>query len=154
MSPVMSTLILTVKVFDGVCPTWRKWSKGLATYAMINKFYDHYTGHAVEPDQPQKPEKPVKLEQPQLTTRLEREATITVPVPATTMRVYEKRVEQWEKEVEQWEKDVKKWEKDVIRYEKEFRCWKKNKNKAMGSLRATTTIAVQTVVDEDDMNVS
>ncbi|KAK1225603.1 hypothetical protein PQX77_011445 [Marasmius sp. AFHP31] len=89
MSPVMSTLIPTVKVFDGVRPTWRKWSKGLATYAMINELYDHYTGHAVEPDQPQKPAEPVKPEQPQPTTRLEGEATITVPVPATTMRAHE-----------------------------------------------------------------
>ncbi|KAK1223131.1 hypothetical protein PQX77_013997 [Marasmius sp. AFHP31] len=80
MSPVMSTPIPTVKVFDGVRPPYHKWSKGLSTFAMINEFYDHYVGGAPEPD---KPEKPVKLEQPQLTTRMEGEFPITVP--ATTM---------------------------------------------------------------------
>ncbi|KAK1220176.1 hypothetical protein PQX77_017079 [Marasmius sp. AFHP31] len=87
MSPVMSTLILTVEVFDGVHPTWCKWSKGLATYAMINEFYDHYTGHVVEPDQPQKPAEPVKLEPPQPTTRLKGEATVIVPVPLSGRRL-------------------------------------------------------------------
>ncbi|KAK1225430.1 hypothetical protein PQX77_011632, partial [Marasmius sp. AFHP31] len=154
MSPVMSTLIPTVEVFDGVRPTWRKWSKGLATYAMINEFYDHYTGHAVEPDQPQKPVEPVKPEPPQPTTRLEGEATVIAPVPSTTMRAHEQRVEQWKLDVEQWKKDVEKWEKEVIRYEKEYCRWKKNKNKAMGSLRATTTIAVQTVIDENKDNAN
>ncbi|KAK1219349.1 hypothetical protein PQX77_017939 [Marasmius sp. AFHP31] len=108
MSPVMSTLIPTVEVFDGVRSTWRKWSKGLATYAMINEFYDHYTGHAVEPDQPQKPEEPVKPEPPQPTTRLEGEATVIVPVPLTATRAHEQRVEQWKLDVEQWKKDVEK----------------------------------------------
>ncbi|KAK1224983.1 hypothetical protein PQX77_012086 [Marasmius sp. AFHP31] len=113
MAPVMSTLILTVEVFDGVCPSYHKWSKGLSTFAMINKFYDHYIGGAPEPGKPQKPEKPVKPEQPQPATRLEGEATITAPVPATTMQAYDR-------SVEQWEKDVEKWQKDMIRYEKEW----------------------------------
>ncbi|KAK1217599.1 hypothetical protein PQX77_019748 [Marasmius sp. AFHP31] len=119
MSPVMSTLIPTVEVFDGVHPPYCKWSKGLSTFAMINKFYDHYVGNAPEPDRPQKPVEPVKLEPPQLTTRLEGEATVIVPVPSTTMRAHEQRVEQWKLDIEQWKKDVEKWEKDMVRYDKE-----------------------------------
>ncbi|KAK1216582.1 hypothetical protein PQX77_020786 [Marasmius sp. AFHP31] len=139
MSPVMSTLIPTVEVLDGVRPPYCKWSKGFSTFVMFNKFYDHYVGGAPEPE---KPVKPVKPEQPQPTTRLEGEATITVPVPATTMRA-------WEKAMEQWEKDVEKWEKDMIRYDKEWQRWNKLENKALGSLRATTTTAVQTVLEDD-----
>ncbi|KAK1222603.1 hypothetical protein PQX77_014538 [Marasmius sp. AFHP31] len=58
MSSVMSTLIPTVEVFDGVRPPYCKWSKGLSTFAMINKFYDHYVGGAPEPEKPEKPVKP------------------------------------------------------------------------------------------------
>ncbi|KAL0059266.1 hypothetical protein AAF712_013990 [Marasmius tenuissimus] len=103
MPPVMSTLIPTVEVFNGVNPPFRKWSKGLSTYAMINEFYNHYTGEAKIPVALVKPTAPV---QPQPTTAMtgagdSAQETI-VPVPATTMTRYRADVEKYEKDVEKW----------------------------------------------------
>ncbi|KAK1220446.1 hypothetical protein PQX77_016790 [Marasmius sp. AFHP31] len=68
------------------------------------------------------------------------ESPITVSLPATTMRAQEKAVEQWGK-------DVEKWEKEMVRYDKEW--WNKLENKALGSLCATTTTAIQPVLEDN-----
>ncbi|KAK1219008.1 hypothetical protein PQX77_018284 [Marasmius sp. AFHP31] len=81
--------------------------------------------------------------------RLEGEATVIVSVPSATMQAHEQQVEQWKLDIEQWKKDVEKWEKDMVRYNKEWRGWNKLENKALGSLRATTTTAIQTVLEHD-----
>ncbi|KAL0067283.1 hypothetical protein AAF712_005681 [Marasmius tenuissimus] len=65
-----------------------------------------------------------------------------VPVPATTMT-------QYHSDVEKYEKDLEKWDKDMEKHDKVMRHWKKLENKAIDVLQATTTLAVQTVMDDD-----
>ncbi|KAK1217585.1 hypothetical protein PQX77_019754 [Marasmius sp. AFHP31] len=132
MASIMFTLIPTVKIFDSVCPPYHTWSKGLGISAMINEFYNHYTGDAVEPDEPVRPVKP---KEPQATTSIkEWQKSLISPTPDQKQQCGDN--------VKRYAKDMEKWEKDVIQYDKEYCCWKKNKNKAMGLLCATTTIAV------------
>ncbi|KAJ8091210.1 hypothetical protein PM082_004186 [Marasmius tenuissimus] len=137
MAPVMSTLIPTVEVFSSV--NWRKWSKGLSTYAMINEFYDHYTNHNPEPDAPEKPTEP---SEPKPTTR-----TVTIPAHECG----EATLLDYGRDLEQYAKDLERYGKDFLRHEKDHQCWKKYEFKAMGALHATTTIAVQSIIKDDDM---
>ncbi|KAL0062532.1 hypothetical protein AAF712_010571 [Marasmius tenuissimus] len=148
MAPVMSTLIPTVEVFSGV--NWRKWSKGLGTYAMINEFYDHYTNNDPEPDEPDKPTEPTE---PKATTRTVTVAATTTTEATTRMETVsptDAQMQQYAKDLEQYANALERYEKDLIRYEKDNRRWKKYEFKAMGALRATTTIAVQSIIEDDD----